>query len=65
MQMETLGTGKSSLSAAFASFADVELCPIKFSGIIDALLDRVFINLPSRCAVLPEDLDAGGGPEKI
>jgi mitochondrial chaperone BCS1 len=52
------GTGKSSLSAAVAGHYGLDLYIVNFSGINNECLAALFAELPPRCIVLLEDIDA-------
>lgn len=54
------GTGKTSLSQAIASEYDLELFVIDLTDMNDSRLQYFFKELPSRCVVLMEDIDAAG-----
>jgi chaperone BCS1 len=54
------GTGKTSLSQAIAGEYDLELFVIDLTGMDDTTLQLVFKELPERCVVLIEDIDAAG-----
>ncbi|KAE8852315.1 hypothetical protein PTNB73_01331 [Pyrenophora teres f. teres] len=54
------GTGKSSLSVAIPSHANVTLVTITLHGMDDKMLEKAFSNLPYRCVVLIEDIDCAG-----
>ncbi|KAI4953363.1 hypothetical protein J4E86_006906 [Alternaria arbusti] len=54
------GTGKTSLSTAIASHYNLPLCVIDLAGMDDTTLQRQVKNLPARCVILFEDIDAAG-----
>ncbi|RYN62732.1 hypothetical protein AA0118_g5012 [Alternaria tenuissima] len=54
------GTGKTSLSTAIASHYNLPLCVIDLAGMDDTILQDKVKNLPSRCVILFEDIDAAG-----
>ncbi|KAG9186077.1 hypothetical protein G6011_02633 [Alternaria panax] len=54
------GTGKTSLSTAIASHYNLPLCVIDLAGKDDTMLQRKVKELPPRCAILFEDIDAAG-----
>jgi chaperone BCS1 len=54
------GTGKTSLSTAIASNYDLPLCVINLAGMDDTMLQSKIKNLPKRCVILFEDIDAAG-----
>ena len=54
------GTGKTSLSTANASHYNLPLCVIDLAGMDDTILQDKVKNLPSRCVILFEDIDAAG-----
>ncbi|CAN9428755.1 unnamed protein product [Alternaria sp. RS040] len=54
------GTGKTSLSTAIASHYNLPLCVINLAGMDDTILQDRVKNLPPRCVILFEDIDAAG-----
>jgi chaperone BCS1 len=54
------GTGKTSLFTAIASQYNLSLCVIDLAGMDDTILQDKVKNLPSRCVILFEDIDAAG-----
>ncbi|KAI4931148.1 hypothetical protein J4E85_003737 [Alternaria conjuncta] len=54
------GTGKTSLSTAIASHYNLPLCVIDLAGMDDTILQNDVKNLPARCVILFEDIDAAG-----
>ncbi|KAH6865270.1 hypothetical protein BKA58DRAFT_295595, partial [Alternaria rosae] len=54
------GTGKTSLSTAIASHYNLPLCVIDLAGMDDKTLQKQVKNLPARCVILFEDIDAAG-----
>jgi mitochondrial chaperone BCS1 len=52
------GTGKSSLSLSIAGHCDLDLYIVHLSSTNDQCLSQLFEDLPSRCVVLLEDIDA-------
>lgn len=54
------GSGKTSLAQAIASDYDLELFEIKLGKMTDSKLQTTFKDLPPRCVVLFEDIDAAG-----
>ncbi|KAF5120293.1 putative mitochondrial chaperone BCS1-B [Metarhizium anisopliae] len=62
------GTGKSSLGSALAGEFDLDIYIVSAPGVDDQTLEHLFNNLPERCVVLLEDIDAIGtdrqGPGK-
>ena len=54
------GTGKSSFSFALAGDLDINLYTISLPGVNDDTLKTLFADLPSKCVVLLEDIDAVG-----
>lgn len=55
------GTGKSSLSLSIAGCFDLEIYILNLSTVDDHFLSTLFAELPQRCVVLLEDVDAIGG----
>ncbi|EFY94593.2 ATPase, AAA-type, core [Metarhizium robertsii ARSEF 23] len=62
------GTGKSSLGSALAGEFNLDIYIINAPSVDDQMLEHLFNNLPDRCVVLLEDIDAIGtdrqGPGK-
>ncbi|EGE08382.1 hypothetical protein TEQG_07492 [Trichophyton equinum CBS 127.97] len=54
------GTGKSSFSLSVAGKFELDIYVLNLSGIDDSRLSSLFANLPSRCVILLEDVDAVG-----
>lgn len=54
------GTGKSSLSSAIAGEFGMDVYVVNIPGVDDQTLSRLFSDLPDRCLVLLEDIDAAG-----
>ncbi|KAL8396019.1 hypothetical protein RB595_003455 [Gaeumannomyces hyphopodioides] len=54
------GTGKSTLASVLAGRYGLSLYILKLAHIDDEDLERLFSELPSRCIVLMEDIDAAG-----
>lgn len=52
------GTGKSSLSLSIAGDCDLDVYILNLSGVDDSSLDELFTELPARCVILLEDIDA-------
>jgi mitochondrial chaperone BCS1 len=52
------GTGKSSLSLSIAGDCDLDIYIISVTGLDDNSLRELFAELPARCVVLLEDIDA-------
>ncbi|CCF34592.1 mitochondrial chaperone bcs1 [Colletotrichum higginsianum] len=54
------GTGKSSLSMSIAGCLGLDIYVLSLAGINDVQLSALFTELPQRCVVLLEDVDAVG-----
>ncbi|UNI14799.1 hypothetical protein JDV02_001394 [Purpureocillium takamizusanense] len=54
------GTGKSSFSVSVAGELDVDIYIISMPGVNDRTLKDLFADLPQKCVVLLEDIDAVG-----
>ncbi|KAE9577839.1 hypothetical protein CGMCC3_g6239 [Colletotrichum fructicola] len=54
------GTGKSSLSMSIAGCFGLDIYVVSLAGINDLRLSALFAELPQRCVVLLEDVDAAG-----
>ncbi|ATY59058.1 mitochondrial chaperone [Cordyceps militaris] len=54
------GTGKSSLSSAIAGEFGMDIYIVNIPGVDDQTLTQLFNELPDRCVVLLEDIDAVG-----
>ncbi|WQF84234.1 Putative AAA+ ATPase domain, ATPase, AAA-type, core [Colletotrichum destructivum] len=54
------GTGKSSLSMSIAGYFGLDIYVLSLAGINDGRLSALFTELPQRCVVLLEDVDAVG-----
>jgi chaperone BCS1 len=54
------GTGKTSLSTANASHYNLPLCVIDLAGMDDTILQDKVKNLPPRCVIFFENIDAAG-----
>ncbi|KAK2728903.1 mitochondrial chaperone bcs1 [Colletotrichum kahawae] len=54
------GTGKSSLSMSVAGCFGLDIYVLRLAGINDGRLSALFAELPQRCVVLLEDVDAVG-----
>jgi chaperone BCS1 len=54
------GTGKSSFSLSIAGQFDLDIYILNLSAVDDSGLSSLFSELPSRCVVLLEDVDAAG-----
>jgi chaperone BCS1 len=52
------GTGKSSLSLSIAGYCDRDVYILSLSSVDDSSLDELFTELPARCVILLEDIDA-------
>jgi chaperone BCS1 len=52
------GTGKSSLSLSIAGECDLDIYILNLSSVDDDSLGELFIELPPRCVILLEDIDA-------
>jgi mitochondrial chaperone BCS1 len=52
------GTGKSSLSVAIAGYWELDIYVLNLSSVDDGRLATLFFDLPPRCVVLLEDVDA-------
>jgi len=52
------GTGKSSLSKSIAGHFDLDIYILSLSDTNEARLKNLFAELPSRCVILLEDIDA-------
>ncbi|WAO93443.1 Hypothetical protein NCS54_01099100 [Fusarium falciforme] len=54
------GTGKSSFSLSVAGELDMDIYVISIPSVNDRMLKSLFAELPERCVVLLEDIDAAG-----
>ncbi|RTE68422.1 hypothetical protein BHE90_017199 [Fusarium euwallaceae] len=54
------GTGKSSFSLSVAGELDMDIYVISIPSVNDRMLKSLFADLPERCVVLLEDIDAAG-----
>lgn len=54
------GTGKSSFSLSIAGELDMDIYVVSIPGANDQMLKGLFSELPDRCVVLLEDIDAAG-----
>ena len=52
------GTGKSSLSSSIAGAYDLDIYILNISSVDDSSLGALFTELPARCVILLEDIDA-------
>lgn len=52
------GTGKSSLSLSIAGACDLDIYILNISTVDDSSLGKLFTELPARCVILLEDIDA-------
>ncbi|KAH6661769.1 hypothetical protein B0J14DRAFT_645679 [Halenospora varia] len=52
------GTGKSSLSLSIAGACDLDIYILNISSVDDSSLGELFTELPARCVILLEDIDA-------
>lgn len=52
------GTGKSSLSLSIAGARDLDIYILNISSVDDSSLGELFTELPARCVILLEDIDA-------
>ncbi|VUC31004.1 unnamed protein product [Clonostachys rosea] len=54
------GTGKSSMSLSIAGHFDMDIYVINLTNANDQTLEELFLQLPDKCLVLLEDIDAAG-----
>jgi chaperone BCS1 len=58
------GTGKSSFCRSITGYCELDIYTLGLSSLTDSALSKLFIELPSRCIILLEDVDAVGLEQK-